>query len=47
MFFRNDEDVKDFFAFNWENDFGEERKLKLNNGNNAHFTVRISFIKTC
>ncbi|CAF1363637.1 unnamed protein product [Rotaria magnacalcarata] len=33
------EEVNDFFSFDWEKEFAEERMLKLKNGNEANFIV--------
>ncbi len=33
-------EIHDFFSFDWEKEFSTERKLKLKNGNEAHFIVR-------
>lgn len=39
--YRNEsiEEDHDFFSFDWEKEFSSERKLKLSNGNFAHFIV--------
>jgi len=40
IFYRNEE-VNSCFSFNWDTDFSTENKLKLKNGNEANFIVRI------
>ncbi|CAF5098415.1 unnamed protein product, partial [Rotaria sp. Silwood1] len=35
----NNEEINDFFSFDWETEFAAEKKLKLKNGKEAHFTV--------
>ncbi|CAF2933999.1 unnamed protein product [Rotaria sp. Silwood2] len=35
----NNQETNDFFSFDWEKEFVTERKLKLKNGKEAHFTV--------
>ncbi|CAF0869350.1 unnamed protein product [Rotaria sordida] len=35
----NNEEINDFFSFDWELEYTSERKLKLTNGKEAHFTV--------
>ncbi|CAF4508473.1 unnamed protein product, partial [Rotaria socialis] len=35
----NNDEINDFFSFNWQTEVSEEKKLKLKNGNEAHFTI--------
>ena len=43
---RNDQG-KNFFAFDWQDDFASDAELKLTNGNDAHFVVSKCFSRYC
>ena len=35
----NNEEINDFFSFDWDKECSSERKLRLKNGKKAYFTV--------